>query len=244
MVDVGARSFDAPSPLGERIAAVRAALDEAARAANRDPLEITLVGVTKTRPREVVLAALAAGLTDVGETYAQEARAKFAGLPPVRKHFIGHIQSNKARAIVETFDVVHSIDRLEAGIAIARAQHGLGKRPKALLQLNISPSARFGIAPDEAPDLAKQLREDEGLDIDGVMAIGPLTDDRRAIVAAFRVAAETFERVGGTTLSLGMTADWREAIACGSTMVRIGTAIFGPRPPRKRTEPEGEPARR
>lgn len=244
VVDVGATPFGAPSPLGERIAALRAAIDEAARAAGRDPASITLVGVTKTRPRETVLAAIEAGLNDVGETYAQEARTKFTGLPPVRKHFIGHIQTNKARAIVETFDVVQSIDRLEAGVAIARAQQALGKRIKTLLQLDISPTARFGLDPAEAPEIAKRLRDEEGLEIDGVMAIGPLSADRETVLRAFRLAARAAECIGGSTLSLGMTADWREAIVSGSTMVRIGTALFGPRPPRKQTQPDREPAGR
>jgi len=217
-----------------RLATMRDGIAEAARRAGRSPGEITLVGVTKTRPREDVLAAIAAGLTDVGENYVQEAREKFAGLT-ARKHFIGHVQTNKAKAIVEAFDVVQAIDRLDAGRAIAKASRALGKPVSALVQINISPEDRFGIAPSEAPALAARLREDEGLRIDGVMAIGPNTLDREAIVRAFRRAAEAFRAVGGTTLSIGMSGDWREAIACGSTMVRIGTAIFGARAPEART---------
>ncbi len=201
---------------------------EAARAAGRDPSSIVLLGVTKKKPRESVLAAIAAGLTDIGENYAQEAREKYAGLPPVRKHFLGHVQTNKAKAIVETFDVVQSIDRIEAGRAIGRAQRGLGKRVRTLVQVNVSPVERFGIAPEAAPELAARLR-DEGLEVDGVMAMGPASADRETIRRAFGRAERAFARVGGTTLSLGMSDDWREAVGCGSTLLRIGTALFGSR---------------
>jgi len=201
-----------------------------ARRAGREPGEIVLIGVTKKQPRSAVLEAIAAGLTDIAESYVQEAREKLADLPPVRKHFVGHIQTNKAKAIVETFDVVQSIDRLDAGLAIAKASRTLGKPMRALLQLNISPVERFGIEPADAPALAARLREDEGLAIDGVMAIGPNTQDRAEIGRAFRRAAEVFTAIGGSTLSLGMSGDWEEALECGSTMLRIGTALFGARP--------------
>jgi PLP dependent protein len=228
-LDVGAMPSGAPSSLLERIAALRREIAETARAAGRDPASVALLGVTKAQPRATVVAAIEAGLGDVGENYVQEARLKYTALPPVSKHYIGHVQTNKARAIVETFDVVQSVDRLEAGRALGRAQRALGKRVRTLVQLNVSPTERFGVAPGDASALAARLRE-EGLEVDGVMAIGPLTDDRSAVVDAFRRAAQAFREVGGTTLSLGMSDDWREAVACGSTMVRLGTAIFGARP--------------
>jgi pyridoxal phosphate enzyme (YggS family) len=227
-LEIGVSPGGAPSSVAERIAMMRELVAEVARAADRDPNSIALVGVTKKQPPATVAAAIAAGLRDVAENYLQEAREKFAALAPVRKHFIGHIQTNKAKAIVELFDVVQSIDRLEAGLAIARAQAALGKRVPVLVQVNISPAERFGVAPEAAPELAKRLRA-EGLDVEGVMAIGPLTLDRAVLTNAFALAARTFERVGGGTLSLGMSADWREAIAAGSTMLRIGTALFGER---------------
>jgi pyridoxal phosphate enzyme (YggS family) len=180
-----------------------------------------------------VLAAIAAGLHDVGENYVQEARPKYVDLPPCTKHFIGHVQTNKAKAIAELFDVVQSVDRLEAGLALAKAGRTLGKMPRVLVQINVSPTERFGVAPAEAPALASRLR-DEGLAVEGVMAIGPLEGD---VDPAFALAQETFARVGGSTLSLGMSADWESAVAHGSTMIRIGTAIFGPRPPKEASTP-------
>jgi hypothetical protein len=227
-VDVGAMPSGAPSSLLERVAALRREIAETACAAGRDPSSVALLGVTKAQPRSAVVAAIGAGLRDIGENYVQEARAKYAELPPVQKHFIGHVQTNKARAIVELFDVVQSVDRLEAGRALGQAQRALGKRIRTLVQLNVSLAERFGVAPSDAPALAARLRE-EGLEVDGVMAIGPLTADRSAIRDAFRRAAQAFGEVGGSTLSLGMSGDWREAVACGSTMVRLGTVIFGVR---------------
>jgi pyridoxal phosphate enzyme (YggS family) len=226
---IGVEPAGAPNSLAGRVAVMRERIAEAALRCGRDSGSVVLVGVTKKHPREAVLEAIAAGITDVGENYVQEARAKYAGLPPVRKHFIGHVQTNKAKAIVESFDVVQSIDRLDAGLAIAKAARALGKPMRALLQINISPTERFGLDPADAPALAARLRSDEGLVIDGVMAIGPVTDDRAEILRAFGRAAEAGEAVGGGTLSLGMSGDWDEAIRCGSTMLRIGTAIFGER---------------
>jgi pyridoxal phosphate enzyme (YggS family) len=227
-VDVGAPPTGAPSLLEGRIAAVRAQVADACRTVGRDPAAVRVVGVTKAQPITCVLAAIAAGIDEIGENYVQEARAKFARLPPVRTHFIGHVQTNKAKAIVETFDVVQSIDRLDAGLAIARAARSAGRAPTTLVQVNVSPTERFGVAPAEAALLAARLR-DEGLEVDGVMAIGPNTDDRGAIRRAFGEAAQAFEKVGGSTLSIGMSNDWREAVAAGSTMLRLGSALFGAR---------------
>ncbi len=218
----------ATETIADRVATLRQRVDTVARAAGREPSSIAILAVTKTQPRESVVAALEAGLTDAGENYLQEARAKYDDLPPCTRHFIGHVQTNKAKAIVSLFDVVQSVDRLDAGLALAKAARALDRTLRVLVQINISPTERFGIAPDEAPALAERLRA-EGLDVDGVMAIGPLEGD---VDAAFALARETFARVGGSTLSLGMSGDWETAVRHGSTMIRSGTAIFGPRAPR------------
>lgn len=220
----------ATDSIAERVATLRDRVDVVARAAGREPGSVAILAVTKTQPRAAVISAIEAGLTDVGENYVQEARSKYDALPPCTKHFIGHVQTNKAKTIVALFDVVQSVDRLEAGLALAKAARSLNRTPRVLVQVNVSPAERFGASPAEAPELAARLR-DEGLDVDGVMAIGPLEGD---VDAAFETARATFERVGGTTLSLGMSGDWERAIRHGSTMVRVGTAIFGPRPPRGR----------
>ena len=219
----------APNSLAGSLATLRVRIADAAHRAGRAPSEIELVGVTKKHTRAEVDAAVAAGLTDIAESYVQEAAEKLAGFSGARKHFIGHIQTNKAKSIVQTFDMVQSIDRLDAGRAIAKASRTLGKPVGTLVQINVSPTERFGVAPQDAAALAARLRDDEGLQVDGVMAIAPNTGDRAEIVRAFERAAAAFADVGGNTLSIGMSGDWEEAIACGSTMLRIGTAIFGAR---------------
>lgn len=210
--------------IAQRYAQLRAAV----------PAHVTIVAVSKFQPVEAILEAVAAGVTDIGENYVQEARRKLGHpeLSPVRKHFIGHIQTNKAKAIAQTFDVVQSVDRADAAAALAKAADALGKRLTVLLQLNISPAERFGCAPQDAPRLAELIRSHASLDLQGVMAIGPITEDRAEIARAFDAAATAFGRIGGATLSLGMSSDWAMAVEAGSTMIRVGSTIFGPRPAR------------
>jgi pyridoxal phosphate enzyme (YggS family) len=212
-----------------RYRALRSAIDEELHKEGRDPGGVTLVGVGKRQPPEIVAQAIEAGLTDLGESYLQEAQRKFPLLPAVRKHFIGHVQTNKAKAIAAAFDVVQSVDRAEAGIALGRAAQERGSVLPVLLQLNITPSERFGCRPDQAERLAETLRGQAGLRLEGVMAMGPLGAERDAMLNAFELAAKTLARIGGSTLSIGMSGDWREALQAGSTMLRIGEALFGPR---------------
>jgi PLP dependent protein len=214
----------------DRYRALLGAIDRELEACGRSRGSVTLVGVTKKQPLENVLPALRAGLHDIGENYVREAEGKFAGLPAgVTKHFIGHVQTNKAKAIVALFDAVQSVDRIEAGKALAKAATAAGRELPVLLQLNISPTERFGCPPAEAAGLAEALRAQAGLRLEGLMAIGPLTPNRDEISRAFALAAKTLDRIGGKTLSIGMSDDWREAVRAGSTMVRVGTALFGGR---------------
>lgn len=203
---------------------------------SRVPAHVCIVAVSKFHPAASVREALEAGASDFGENYVQEARAKFADPvladAPIRKHFIGHIQTNKAKAIAQTFDLVQSVDRLEAGEALAKAAKQLGKRLSVLLQINVSPAERFGCPPAQAERLAEALRALDSLNLEGVMAIGPIARERGEIARSFTLAADMFGRIGGTTLSIGMTGDWPQAVEAGSTMIRAGTAIFGPRPAR------------
>ncbi len=215
---------------GERFRALRQAIDDEARGCGRDPGGVTLVGIGKGQSVDAIASAIEAGLKNLGESYLQEARRKLPSLPPVRKHFVGHLQANKAKAIAESFDVVQSLDRARAGIALSKAATELGKELPVLLQLNVTPSDRFGCPPSEAQKLAETVRAQPGLRLEGVMAIGPQTTDRDAILRAFELAAKTLDRIGGSTLSIGMSGDWREAVRAGSTMLRIGEALFGSRP--------------
>jgi PLP dependent protein len=214
----------------ERYRSLRRAIDDEARTCGRDPGGVTLVGIGKGQSAESIATAIDAGLADLGENYLQEAQRKLPSLPPVRKHFVGHLQANKAKLIARLFDMVQSVDRPGAGIALSRAASETGKQLPVLLQLNISPVERFGCPPSDAERLAEALREQPCLRLEGVMAIGPLSRDRDAISRAFELAAMTLARIGGSTLSIGMSGDWREAVRAGSTMLRIGEALFGSRP--------------
>jgi hypothetical protein len=222
--------------IADRLAALRRDIDAELRACGRAPGSVRILGVSKKQPVEAILEAAQAGLDAVGENYVQEAKAKFDALrhgqgdtAALQKHFIGHVQTNKARAIAELFDVVQSVDRVDAARALGLAAAKLGKRLGVLVQLNISPAERFGASPDEAQRIVEEIAAQPSLALDGVMAIGPVTSDRDEISQAFALAAKTFAQIGGRTLSIGMSGDWREAVRAGSTMVRIGTALFGER---------------
>ena len=221
--------------VAERYARLRAEIDAHALVCGRDPAGVRLLGVSKKQPVEAVIEAAHAGLQAVGENYVQEARQKFAQMPApgmrarLEKHFIGHVQTNKAKALVEVFDVVQSVDRAEAVTALGTAAAKAEKRLRVLIQLNISPAERFGADPRAAQELADLIEAQPALLLDGVMAIGPVGLGRAETREAFAVAAKTFAHIGGTTLSIGMSGDWREAVEAGSTMVRIGTALFGAR---------------
>jgi PLP dependent protein len=219
--------------IARRLQALRAQVDDELRVAGRAAGTVRIVGVSKKQPASSIVEAAAAGLDAVGENYVQEARAKFADSAladaALEKHFIGHVQTNKAKAIVETFDVVQSVDRTDAAHALRQAALRAGRVVPVLLQLNVSPAERFGCPPDRADALADAITAGPGLRLEGVMAIGPVGAARDEILRAFEVAAMTFDRIGGSTLSIGMSGDWREAVHAGSTMLRIGTALFGER---------------
>jgi PLP dependent protein len=210
-----------------RYARLREAIDEELRSCGRAPGSVRLVGAAKKQPLQRILEAIEAGLGEIGESRLQEAERVLPQLPPVRKHFIGHIQTNKAKGIATLFDLVQSVDRIEAGLALAKAAAALGRVLPVLIQINISEADRFGCPPEEAPALAQRLRAEPSIRVDGVMAMAPFDPER--VAAAFETAAKTFARIGGSTLSIGMSGDWREAVRAGSTMVRIGTALFGER---------------
>ncbi|MDX9687937.1 YggS family pyridoxal phosphate-dependent enzyme [Halopseudomonas formosensis] len=222
------------STIAENIANVRMRILRAAHAAGRDPAEVTLMAVSKTRAAPDIREAVAAGIEHIGENYLQEALSKMAELQdlPLVWHFIGPIQSNKTRAIAEHFDWVHSVDRLKI------AQRLSAQRPDQLpplnicLQVNISGEAsKSGVTLADLPELASAVAALPGLRLRGLMAIpAPASDSaaRRVPLRALREAMTALE-LPLDTLSMGMSDDLDEAIAEGSTLVRIGTALFGAR---------------
>ena len=221
----------------KRLQAVKFRIATAAAAAGRNPRDIVLVAVSKTFPAADVRAAHAAGQSDFGESYAQEAVEKQPALAdlPLVWHFIGPIQSNKTRAVAEHFAWVHSVDRLKIAERLA-AQRPAGLPPlQVCLQVNVSGEAtKHGVAPGEAALLARAVARLPRLRLRGLMAIPEPTGDprlQRARFEALRDLRDALAREGLDldTLSMGMSDDLEAAIAEGATMVRVGTAIFGPR---------------
>lgn len=227
---------------------VRARVARACAQCGRRPETVAVLAVTKGFGPEAMAAAVSVGLTDIGENYLQEATAKFAALSSTmrvsaRRHFIGGLQRNKARRVAELFDVVQSLDDEAAAAALDRAALAGSKRLDVLVQVNVVGDTRAGVAFENAADFAARVRSHEHLRLRGIMAVGP--DDRAQIPAAFERASRAFDAVrplcdGDAILSLGMSADLEEAVAAGSTMVRLGTALFGARPPKRLDAPRGE----
>jgi pyridoxal phosphate enzyme (YggS family) len=210
-----------------RLAEVHERIVAAARAAGRAPEEIRLVAVSKAVDAAAVAEAAAAGQRDFGENRAQELLAKTAalavssGAPPLELtwHFIGRLQRNKVKAIARHVSLWHSVDRADLGAEIAR--HAPGAR--VLAQVNIAGEAqKGGCPPPELPALVDALR-DLGLAVDGLMTVPPLSGDPRPHFAALRDLAQQH---GLAVLSMGMSGDFEAAIAEGSTLVRVGTALF------------------
>lgn len=224
-------------PSQARLQTVTERIDSALARHSRAPGSVTLLAVSKTRSSEELRALAGLGVTRFGENYLQEALEKMAALAdlPLEWHFIGPIQSNKTRALAEHFDWVHSVDRLKI------AQRLSEQRPPELpplnicLQVNISAEAsKSGIGLDELPALAAQVAQLPCLRLRGLMAIPAPADDREAQRRPFRALRQAMEQLnaGGMaldTLSMGMSDDLEAAIAEGATLVRIGTALFGPR---------------
>jgi PLP dependent protein len=228
-------------PLQANLQAVHERITKAARAAGRDPDEIRLLAVSKSFPATAVIEAAAAGQRAFGENYVQEALRKIdevrAAAPQLRLewHFIGPIQSNKTRAIAEHFDWVQTIDRLKIAERLSEQRPAARPPLDVLLQVNISGEAsKSGVAPEEAEALATAVARLPRLRLRGLMAIPePESDPERqhASLARMKPLFDQLRAAGHPldTLSLGMSADLEAAIIAGSTMVRIGTAIFGAR---------------
>jgi len=221
--------------LAENLIVIHQRIARAAVRAGRKPDEIRLVAVTKTQPAAVVREAIEAGAREIGENYVQEAEAKLGELGPIpaTRHLIGHLQRNKTGKAAALFDVVQSVDSLELARALGRRAEALGKRLEILLEVNISGEAsKFGVPPEAALDLAGQVVTVSGLEFKGLMGIGPLSGDERETRRSFQLLARLWEKLPAEhrqVLSMGMTGDFEWAIAEGSTMVRIGTALFGAR---------------
>jgi len=218
--------------LAERLAAVTQDVAAAARDAGRSPAEITTVVVTKFHPASLVRELASLGVRDVGENRHQEAAVKAQELAHLGLtwHFVGQLQGNKAAAALEYASVIHSVDRPSLVDAIAKAQRPVG----VFLQLNLTDDPnRGGVALDGLEALAERVLATEQLELLGVMAVAALGADPRSEFARVRAASDRLVSLAptATKLSMGMSGDFREAIAEGATHLRIGTAITGNRPP-------------
>ena len=209
-------------------AVVNARIEAACRKAGRKREEVTLVAVSKTFPAEAVTNAIAAGATHIGENKVQETRDKKPLVQgTARWHLIGHLQSNKAKDAVRLFDVIETVDSVELAEKIAKAALAAGKRQEILLQVNVGrEKQKSGAAPASVPELASDVAKIDGIALRGLMAIPPFDQDPRPY---FRSMKELQQRTGVAELSMGMSEDFEIAIEEGSTMVRVGRAIFGAR---------------
>jgi pyridoxal phosphate enzyme (YggS family) len=225
--------------ISQNLENIKQRIHEAALGAGRDPSEVRLVAVTKTVTLDRLQEAVAAGHTLFGENYVQEAKRKIAALGPgLTWHFIGHLQSNKAKAAVEVFDLIHSVDRLSLARSLEQAAARLGKVQNILLQVNLAgEESKSGTAPEAAQELLSEISQMPHLKVLGLMTMPPWLPAEE-VRPYFRALRELRDRLRGLQvvdgdlpeLSMGMTGDFEVAVAEGATLVRIGTAIFGERP--------------
>ena len=223
-----------PGVVAARVAAVNERVVAAAGRAGRDPGEVTLVAVAKLFPAEAVRAVLAAGVADVGENYAKDLEHKAAEVPGVRWHFVGRLQRNKAGVLVDVGALVHSLDSLAGARALGRRAAAAGTTARALVQVEVDDrEAAHGVRPADLAAFLDGCRAVDGLEVEGLMVMPAPADDPEATRPAFRRAAELAARSGLPRLSMGMTADFEVAVEEGATLIRVGTALFGPRPTRR-----------
>ena len=229
-----------PQEIARNLDKVRAAVERAAARAGRDPGSVAIMAVTKSVPLAEVQAACSAGLRLFGENRVQEAEAKYgsSGLPALSLHLIGHLQRNKARKAVQLFEAVDSIDKVETAQGLEAACAAAGRTLDILLEMNTSGEAtKFGFAGEgELLAAVEPILGLPHLRLRGLMTVGPLTTDREQVRAAFRRLAQLFDRLRSLyagqpleVLSMGMSGDFETAVEEGSTLVRLGTALLGPR---------------
>ncbi len=221
-----------------RVAEVRERVERARERAGRSD-EVTLVAVTKTHPADAVRAVLAAGVADVGENRVQELEEKVGevGRGAVGWHLIGHLQRNKAGKALPLFDLIHSLDSLRLAEAISAEAVKRGVTARALVQVNASgEESKGGFEPGELADAVGRIAALPGMRVEGLMTMAPFTDDEGVVRAAFRRTRELLDEVArqvpgmaGRQLSMGMSNDFEIAVEEGSTLVRVGSVLFGER---------------
>ncbi len=217
----------------DRLAEVHQRIAAAARAAGRDPAAVTLVAVSKTHGADMVREMLQAGQRVFGENRVQEAEEKFPALkveyPDLELHLIGPLQTNKARDAVALFDVIQSVDRERIAAALAKEMERLGRRPACYIQVNTGEEPqKAGVLPADLDAFVIACRDTHKLPVVGLMCIPPV-DEEPAL--HFALLAKMAARNGLARISMGMSADYEMAVKLGATHVRVGSALFGARPP-------------
>lgn len=234
---IGPQISPADEVIATNLQALRAEIAAAAASAHRTVDSITLVAVSKGHGAELVRAAAARGLTNFGESYLQEALPKIDALRelPLSWHFIGRIQANKSAAIAEHFDWVHAVDRLRIAERLSAQRPHYAAPLQLCIQVNIAGErGKAGVEPASASELARSVRALPRLTLRGLMCIlpaGQSAQDNRHSFHALALLLQQLNAQGGAldSLSMGMSSDYREAIQQGATLIRVGTAIFGPR---------------
>jgi PLP dependent protein len=195
--------------------------------------EIIMVAATKSQTREDILKAIDAGIKDVGENYVQEAEKKLKGLD-VRKHFIGHLQTNKIRKAVEIFDTIQTVDSYLLAEKISKAAQFSNKKINIMIEVNISGDKnRYGVQPEKISSLHEQIKDLPNITVTGLMAMAPYVEAEMTR-PYFKRMKGLQSTLGLPNLSCGMSNDYRIAIQEGSNIIRLGTSIFGPREPQLR----------
>lgn len=223
--------------LQKRLDGVREQISAAAKACGRNPDEIKLIAVTKTYPTDAMNEAIRLGVTDIGENKPQEVRDKFDRVEPVRWHLIGHLQTNKIKYVINRCVLIHSVDSIKLMQELEKQAKANDCHIDILIQVNISgEESKSGVAPDELDSLLMYAENLSNVHIKGLMTIAPKAEFGDAsyhfknMKALFdEVAKRNYKNVSMTELSMGMSGDFKAAIENGSTMVRIGSLIFGPR---------------
>ncbi len=215
----------------DRIVAVERRIVAACDRVGRRREDVTLVAVSKTFPAAAAAAAIEAGIQHLGENRIQEAKEKIPQVAgDVLWHLIGHLQSNKAKEAVRLFDVIQTVDSVETGERIARFAGAAGKRQDVMVEVNVGREPqKAGVDPDEVERVVRALQSLDTLSLVGLMAIPPAGPDAGSVRPYFRRLRELRDASGLVELSMGMTDDFEVAIEEGSTLIRVGRAIFGSR---------------
>ena len=226
------------SYIKENLNSVTESIRNAEKKSGRPAGAVKLIAVTKTYGADAINEAIDCGVTDIGENRVQEILEKYDRIKPVRWHLIGHLQKNKVKYIIDKVCLIHSVDSMELAREINRQAEKIGKVQDILIQVNVSgEESKFGIKPEECPALCRDISGMDSVRVRGLMTIAPFTEDESVLRNVFcglqqlsaKISEEKNDNISMDELSMGMTHDFPLAIEAGSTMVRVGTGIFGQR---------------